>query len=379
MKRIAILGVTGSIGKSACEVVRSHPNEFRIVFASSHSQVDQLFEIQREFSIPKVVSIKASQKKTEFEHIYYGEKNLISILRSIDCDIILNAISGSAGLPYSMISLERGITLALANKESMVMAGHILNTIAQKNKVDIIPVDSEHSAIFQAIGNHSDKKIRKLVITASGGPFRTIPLQKFSSISVQESLYHPTWNMGAKITVDSATMMNKGLEVIEAHWLFHKPYQAIQAVIHPQSIIHSFVEFIDGSILAQMSFPTMLLPILYAFSYPKRIESDLSKTSILKLPDLTFEDIEKNRYPLFYLCVEAGKKGGIFPTIINATNEAAVQLFLEDKIPFTNIFTISDKMLQKADNIANPDIDTIFQVNKEYYTKVISEYKTLIN
>jgi 1-deoxy-D-xylulose-5-phosphate reductoisomerase len=310
--------------------------------------------------------------------IHFGSNALQEILNEIDCDIVLNAIAGSAGLQSSITVLERGIDLALANKESLVMAGHLINPILEKSGVKLIPVDSEHSAIFQAIGCTPADQIRKLIITASGGPFRNYPLDKFHKISVEETLAHPTWDMGAKITIDSATMMNKGLEVIEAHWLFDIEFDRIQAVIHPQSIIHSMVEFVDGSIISQMSFPSMQLPILYALAYPKRIPSDILTTNILDLPDLTFEELLKERYPLFFLACTVGKANGLLPTIMNAANEAAIELFLNRKITFTDIYKIVRNSVENAVNKISPTLDEIININRETYQRTIQNYQNLI-
>ncbi len=299
------------------------------------------------------------------------------MLQDIDCDIVLNAVAGSAGLPYSMIALERGITLALANKESLVMAGQLMTEKAKQKQTMILPVDSEHSAILQAIGNSPKEEIKKIILTASGGPFRTLPTSKFNSITLEESLQHPTWNMGAKITVDSATMMNKGLEVMEAHWLFGLEYEKIEAIIHPQSIIHSLVEFNDGSILAQLSEPTMKLPILHAFSYPYHYKSKLCRTNLLALPPLTFEAISKEKYPLFFLAVEAGKEGGLAPTILNAANKPPFHFFFKKQISYRDIHSIVAETLHCSPNAFNPDLETILATNNEIYQEVTTRYQTM--
>jgi 1-deoxy-D-xylulose-5-phosphate reductoisomerase len=378
MKKIAILGITGSVGLSTCAVVREHCNDFQIVLASANQNVIDALALSEEFSIPTLVIInqKNVQAKNFNTNLYFGAENLKKLLQSIECDIVVNAISGSAGLPYSIITLERGLTLALANKESLVMAGHLMTAISTNKNVSIIPIDSEHSAILQAIGTTPKEEIKRIILTASGGPFRTLPFTEFNSITVENSLKHPTWNMGAKITIDSATMMNKGLEVMEAHWLFQQDYEKITAVIHPQSIIHSLVEFIDGSLMAQLSFPTMKLPILHALTYPHHQKSNLCETDLLSLPALTFESIPKQKYPLFYTAIEAGKIGGLFPTILNAANEAAISLYFTKKIAYRDIHKLVELALQSAENIENPDLDTILAANDETYQKVISESLT---
>ena len=382
MKKIAILGITGSIGLSTVEVVRNHRDKFEIVFASSNNNFQSLFTLAQEFKIPQLV-ITNSEVKPDIDipentKVSFGAESLQEALETIDCDIILNAISGSAGLRSSITAITRGIDLALANKESLVMAGHIIMPLLKTSKSNLIPVDSEHSAIFQAINTSPHSQVKSLIITASGGPFRTLPLGEFKNITLEQTLKHPTWDMGARITIDSATMMNKGLEVIEAHWLFEKDYSKIKAIIHPQSIIHSFVEFIDGSILAQMTFPTMRIPILYALSYPERTNSNMDKTNVFDLPELNFSDVCKARYPLFFLALEAGRSGGILPTVMNAVNEAAINLFMERKINYLQINSIIQNVLQNLQNIEQPDLETIISINKEIFTKTTTDYLSLV-
>ncbi|MEA1973458.1 MAG: 1-deoxy-D-xylulose-5-phosphate reductoisomerase [Candidatus Cloacimonadota bacterium] len=382
MKRIVILGITGSIGTSALNIVRNHQREFKIVFASAHSNLEKLIKIAKEFKLSHIHltndKVKYSPKIKQDFDISFGENELQNVLKKLDFDIMLNAISGSAGLRSSITCIELGNDLALANKESLVMAGHIIMPMLKKSKARLLPVDSEHSAILQAIGDREGSEIKKIHITASGGPFRTLPLNKFSDISFEDSLNHPTWSMGTKITIDSATMMNKGLEIIEAHHLFEIPYSQIQAIIHPQSIIHSMVEFIDGSIIAQMSEPTMELPILYAFSYPEHISSNNVQTDLFALSDLSFEKVDYNRYPLFQLALRVGEAGGILPTIMNAANEATISLFESKRIRFVDIYKIVEKVIKLSKNIANPDLDTIIQKNKSTYKNVIDNYKELL-
>ena len=383
MKNIAVLGVTGSIGLSTVEVVRQHQDKFKIVLASAQKNYKKLFTLAEEFNIPQIIITDKSleNKITDFPNntsIFYGEEKLQELLENSDYDIALNAISGSSGLRSSMTIISRGIDLALANKESLVMAGHLIKEELERSNSRIIPVDSEHSAILQAISATSMDQVRSIILTASGGPFRELPLSKFDQITKAQTLKHPTWEMGAKITIDSATMMNKGLEVIEAHWLFKKDFKDIKTVIHPQSIIHSMVEFVDGSIIAQMGFPTMKLPILFALSYPEHIPSTVSQTDIYKIPDLSFSEVERERFPLFYFACEIGEKGGILTTVLNAANEAAIDLFLNDKIRFMQIFKIINYIVKKENNIQSPDLETIFVVNKEIYTKVRKDYRDIL-
>ena len=383
MKKIAVLGITGSIGLSTVEVIKKHPDEFKIVLASSNNNYQKLFALATEFNIPQVVITNQDLKNriSEFPvniEVFFGEDKLQNILETIDCDIVLNAISGSAGLRSSLTVISRGLDLALANKESLVMAGHLISDLLQNSTARLIPVDSEHSAILQALGCSTIEEVRSIILTASGGPFRELPLEEFKNITIKDTLKHPTWDMGPKVTIDSATMMNKGLEIIEAHWLFKKPYSQIKTVIHPQSIIHSFVEFADGSIIAQMSFPNMQIPILFALSYPRHIESSIPKTNILDLPSLTFFEVEKKRYPLFFLACDVGKTGGILPTAMNAANEAAIDLFLNEKIKFTDIYKIIEKAVQNFANVQDPGMDEIIATNKEIYKKIKQDFKKII-
>lgn len=368
------MGATGSIGTSTLEVAREQG--LQITLAAAHQDHEKLLKIASEYQIPAValtgISNQTQQLQLQKEHpelgIHFGETELLKLLRTEDYDIALNAISGSAGLSSTFAILERGKRLALANKESLVMAGHLVTKIPHRQP--IIPVDSEHSAIFQAMGTHPHQEIRKLHITASGGAFRDLPLEDFKNITVQQALTHPNWRMGAKVTLDSATMFNKALEVMEAHWLFEMPYAQIEAVIHPQSIIHSLVEFVDGSFLAQLSVPDMKLPILYALSYPERWESKLVQTRLDSLPSLTFREIDPHRYPLFYLGLQAAEQGGIFPTVINAAVEGASRLFREGKIGFLQISDHVAMALDRQEVIAEPDLETIIEINRRVYHQV---------
>lgn len=383
-KKIAILGITGSIGTSTLEVIRKHPERFEIVLAVANNNYQALFKIAEEFSIPhlvltqEILKNKINLSPQCVDKLLFGANQIIEMLETINCDIVLNAISGSAGLMSSITTIRRGIDLALANKESLVMAGHIINEELKISPSKLLPVDSEHSAIFQAIGQSDISEVSKLIITASGGPFLDLPLSEFDKITLAQTLKHPTWSMGAKITVDSATMMNKGLEVIEAKWLFLKDYKDITAVIHPQSIVHSFIEYQDGSILAQMSFPSMQIPILYALTHPNHIKSNLEKTNILDIPNLSFRELEKARYPLYYLAREVGKTGGLLPTIMNSANEAAISLFLDEKIKFTEIHRLVANYLDRSKNLPKPDLNDIILANSMTFDKVKKDYKIIL-
>lgn len=379
--KIALLGATGSIGTSTLEVVTEQSLTLSVI--SAHRDYPKLIAIAKRFNVPCLVltgiadtglqqQIRQDNPSLSF---YFGESELLQVLKNEDYDTALNAITGSAGLRSTFAILQRGKRLALANKESLVMAGHLIAKLDYTT--EIIPVDSEHSAIFQAIGAHPHAEIRRLHITASGGAFRDLPLADFAKITPQQALTHPNWSMGAKVTLDSATMFNKALEVIEAHWLFGMPYTSISALIHPQSVIHSLVEFIDGSILAQMSTPDMKLPILYALSYPQRVQSELVQTDLTKLTQLNFREIEPERYPLFFLGLQAAKSGGIYPTVMNAAVEAASELFITGKIPFLAMCPLVETALSRYSNITDPSLDTIIQVNREVFQQINTGYETV--
>ena len=367
-KRIAVLGITGSIGQSTVAVVRAHPDRFRIVLASAHRGSEALQALQSELHIEHTVLTGQPD----------GKQRLLELIRTLDYDILLNAVAGSAGLVYTFAAISEGRDVALANKESLVLAGHLVQPLLQETGARLLPVDSEHSALMQAMHGTPIEQVRRLVLTASGGPFRQLPLSEFGDITVEQTLAHPTWNMGAKITVDSATMMNKALEVIEAHWLFGVGFEHIEAVMHPQSIVHSVVEMVDGSMIAQMGVPSMQLPILYALGWPQRVPSSLVRTSLLEVGALTFAPLEHRRYPLFYLAVEAGKQGGLLPTVANAANEAAIRLFLGQQIRFVDIAALVQAVLERTDNVAHPSLDTIVRANEELQARVMKDYRELL-
>ena len=382
MKNLAVLGLTGSIGKSTIAVIREHPDKFRITLASAHNNSELLFEYAREFGIKHLVltgSKPPASPPPPGSILHSGEADLIALIKELPLDIVLNAITGSAGLLSSLATIDADIDLALANKESLVLAGHLIKTAMKNSKSRLLPVDSEHSAVFQCLEGHQSSEIGNIILTASGGPFRELPLDQFPHITLEKALKHPTWSMGTKVTIDSATMLNKALEVIEAHWLFDTDYDKIKAVIHPQSIVHSFVEFADGSILAQMSNPTMKLPILYALTFPQHSPSNLVRTSILDLPQLNFHELESDRYPLYFLGRKCGETGGLMPTIMNAVNEAAISLFLNRKIGFNDIHRLIDVACQKENNISHPDIEAIINTNKNVHQKYLSHYQNYLS
>ncbi|MCB5246918.1 MAG: 1-deoxy-D-xylulose-5-phosphate reductoisomerase [Candidatus Cloacimonetes bacterium] len=379
MSKLALLGATGSIGFSTLAVLREQAPQFTLSLVSAHTDHQKLASVCREFKVPVAVltgigdpaeQASLRQKYPDMK-LYFGEKELLNALRDEDYDTALNAISGSAGLRASFAIAGRKARLALANKESLVMAGHLLMPLIKKAGVELLPVDSEHSAIFQAIGAHPISEISRIHITASGGSFRDLPLADFGSVTPRQALQHPNWSMGAKVTLDSATMFNKALEVMEAHWLFGLPYEKIGAVLHPQSVIHSLVEFVDGSLLAQLSAPDMKLPILYALSWPHRLPSELVQTDLLSLNRLDFAPVSPERYPLYYLGLEVAKTGGILPTVLNSANEAALRLFLEERISFPEIHELCAAAVQGYPNIAEPSLEEIIEANRSVYAGII--------
>ena len=380
--KLALLGATGSIGTSTLAVLREQAPRITLSLVSAHRDAQKLAAVCREFSVSTAIltGITESSEQSSLRQAYpdlklfFGEEELLKALRNEDYDVALNAISGSAGLRASFAIAEKKARLALANKESLVMAGHLLMPLLRKNQVELLPVDSEHSAIFQAIGGHPSSEVRAIHITASGGSFRDLPLEDFARVTPQQALKHPNWSMGAKVTLDSATMFNKALEVMEAHWLYGLPYERIKAVLHPQSVIHSLVEFVDGSILAQMSTPDMKLPILYALSWPQRWPSRLVSTDLPSLSRLEFAPLAPERYPLFYLGVEVAKAGGILPTVLNSANEAALHLFLDGKITFPQIHAICAAAAEAWPNNPEPSLEEIIEANRAVYQGIIRSH-----
>ena len=374
MKIISILGSTGSIGCSALDVIKLHPDRFDIFALSGYDNEDLLFKQAIAFKPAYIVTkdeesqiklsalLKNSSKGTE---VLFGPEGYKFIAGHEKVSTVLAAITGAAGLLSTMEAAQKGKTILLANKESMVMAGNLLSEICLQNNGLIIPVDSEHNAIFQVIHDQNNQsEINKLILTASGGPFRGFPLRELKNVSIKDALNHPNWEMGQKVTIDSATMMNKGLEVIEAAYLFKIGHKKIEVLIHPQSIIHSLVEFIDGSTLTQLGFPDMKVPISYALSFPERIASGVKRIDLSSASDLQFElpDLEKFRcLKLAYNCLE---RGGSYPIEINAANEVAVDAFLRRKITFTQIPELIEEALNAAQNSKIETIEDILAVNE---------------
>ncbi len=351
MKKITILGSTGSIGTQALEIIRANPEKYDVSMLSANSQIDLLVRQINEFGpdVAVVVDETAGKKLQKMytgpTKIRVGEDALTEYTGSTTSDIVLTALSGAAGIRPTLAAIEAGKTIALANKETLVAAGELVLRKVAENKVNLLPVDSEHSAIFQCLEGNRQAGFKKLILTASGGPFRGYTKKELETVSVQECLRHPTWNMGKKITIDSATMFNKGLEIIEAHYLFNADYKHIEVVIHPQSIVHSMVEFKDGAILAQLGLPDMRLPIQLAFSYPERYYIENNYINWEKLTQLTFELPDKEVFRSLSLAYYAGKIGKSAPLALNASNEVAVAAFLQEKISFLQIFDIVEYII----------------------------------
>jgi 1-deoxy-D-xylulose-5-phosphate reductoisomerase len=364
-KKIAILGSTGSIGTQTLDVISYHPERFQVEALSAGRNIDLLIKQALQFQ-PKLVTIadsaladKVKSELPETIRVLYGQAGLIEAAACTDADLVVTALVGSQGLQPTIAAIESGKHIGLANKETLVTAGHIIKQKLEKYKVSLLPIDSEHSAIFQCLNGESLKDVSKLILTASGGSFRDRTRDELKGVTVEEALNHPNWSMGAKITIDSATMMNKGLEVIEAHWLFDIPYDQIEVVIHPQSIIHSMVQFQDHSVMAQLGLPDMRVPIQYALTYPKRLSSPSKPMSLTDLSQLDFRVMNEERYPCLKMAFEAGKAGGTMPTVFNAANEIAVERFLKGDMDFLHIETIIDKVLEQHHVVSKPDLEQI--------------------
>jgi 1-deoxy-D-xylulose-5-phosphate reductoisomerase len=345
---VAVLGSTGSIGRSTLQVLARQRERFRVVALTAHSNDDLLAEQARAWH-PAFVGLVNGGKRETGNGIRKGTDCLVEAATHPEVQIVVNGIVGAAGLEATLAALRAGKRVALANKETLVMAGELVARAAREGGGEIVPVDSEHSAVLQCVAGRSPTELARLILTASGGPFRTWGAERVSSATVAEALNHPTWTMGKKITVDSATLVNKALEVIEAQFLFHVGYDRIDVVIHPQSVIHGFAEFVDGSVLAQVGFPTMELPILYALTYPDRVPDEgVRRFDPVAAGTLTFEALEPERFPAYVVGRDAARAGGTAPAMFNAANEVAVQLFLEEKIPFGRIVEILEGVIGKG-------------------------------
>ena len=370
-RRIAVLGSTGSIGRQTLDVVRSFPEHFTVVALAARNNIALLAEQVHEFR-PALVACTPNDPASEAlarEHLpqaLRGSEGLEAVATYADVDMVVAATSGLIGLRPTLAAIHSGKTIALANKETLVMAGHLVTASTKAAGVDILPVDSEHSALWQCLRGESSQEVARLILTASGGPFRTTPLEQQRQVTVADALAHPTWRMGPKITIDSATLMNKGLEVIEAHWLFGIPYDQIEVVVHPQSIVHSMVEFVDGSIKMQASLPSMHLPIQHALSAPHRLNNvGAELVRPLHWPEvgvLHFEALEPERFPCFRLAREAAARGGSYPSVLVGADEEAVALFLDGKITFPQIAELIEQVLERHTPIVYPDVEAILNV-----------------
>ncbi len=362
VKRVAVLGSTGSIGRQTLEVIRAMPQRFRVVGLAAGKNMDLLAEQVKEFE-PEFLGYPPENDDIErlkrVAGIKYDLLPLDEIAATPNVDIVVIATSGQAGLAPTLAASRAGKNIALANKESLVSAGEIITSEAKKSGARILPVDSEHSAIWQCLGGESQEAAR-IILTASGGPFRQFSFEQLAEVTVAQALRHPSWRMGKKVTIDSATLMNKGLEIIEAHWLFSMPYDRIDVLVHPQSIIHSMVEFIDGSIKAQLSYPDMRLPIQYALSYPERLANpQLPRLDWALVKSLDFELPDYDRFPCLQLAIEAGKQGGTYPAVLCAADEVAVELFLAGRIRFTDIAGLIERTLEQHQLVAKPSLEEI--------------------
>ncbi len=372
MKRLVILGSTGSIGTHTLEVVAPLRDQFQVTALAAGGNVDRLEAQVRQFA-PRLVSVgneaaardlrrRLGNGRTE---VVWGERGLLEVSAYSDADMVVSAIAGGAGLLPTVAALKAGKHVALANKESLVMAGGIVTAEARARNLKLLPVDSEHSAIFQCLPDGDVRQVRRLILTASGGPFRARPRETFASITPEEALRHPNWQMGKKVTIDSATLMNKGLEVIEAHWLFGLPVGQVDAIIHPQSIVHSLVEYVDGSVLAQLGVPDMRVPIQYALTYPNRCQNAVPRLALDRLAGLTFEAVDREKFPCFDLAHEAADAGGSSPAVLNAANEVAVQRFLERRIGFDEIATVIRKALDAHPRRDVRTVEEVLEIDRE--------------
>ena len=375
MKRIAILGSTGSIGTQALNVIRRHRDCFEVEVLCAGSNADLLIRQANEFS-PNAVVIADENKYRQVKEalsdkdikVFAGEEAMVDLMEMESIDMVLAAIVGFAGLKPTLRAIECGKPVALANKETMVVAGAIVTAAAVRHRVPILPVDSEHSAIFQClIGERSP--IDKILLTASGGPFRGMSRQQLASVTLEQALHHPNWSMGRKVTIDSASLMNKGLEVIEAKWLFGVEADDIEVIVHPQSVVHSMVQFRDGSIKAQLGVPTMETPIQVAFSYPERMESFLPRLDFMQYPTLTFERPDRNTFRCLDLAYQAIRRGGNMPCVMNAANEVAVQQFIDGRIGFLDIADHVERAMQEAPFRPNPTLDDLLITDKTIRNK----------
>jgi len=371
-RRLAILGSTGSIGTQALEVVSEHPGEFEVYALTANNQVEKLINQARKY-MPEVVVIANERKYPELKEaledlpikVWAGADAIAQVVQSEPIDMVLTAMVGYSGLRPTIAAIKAGKAIALANKETLVVAGELVTALASEHNVPILPVDSEHSAIFQCLAGAYENPVEKILLTASGGPFRTKTLEELATVTKAQALKHPNWQMGAKITIDSASMMNKGFEMIEAKWLFGVAPGQIEIVVHPQSVIHSMVQFEDGAVIAQLGIPDMKLPIAYAFSFPKRMKSLAPRLDFRQYATLTFEEPDMRRFRNLAYAFEAMARGGNMPCILNAANEVVVAAFLEDRIGFLQMSDVIERTMAKASFIPNPTYDDYVATDAE--------------
>ncbi|MBF0492693.1 MAG: 1-deoxy-D-xylulose-5-phosphate reductoisomerase [Deltaproteobacteria bacterium] len=382
LKTLSILGSTGSIGTSTLDVVRQNPNRFRVQALAAGKNLNLLIEQIREFK-PKLVSVQHEKDLPPLREIFpelkifSGTTGPTEIASLAEVDLVVSALVGAAGLLPTLKAIEMGKDIALANKETMVIAGELVNEAAKKAGVKIYPVDSEHSAIFQALQGNRIEEVRKIILTASGGPFRTHALEDLQNVTLAQALKHPNWNMGQKITIDSATLMNKGFEVIEARWLFDLPEEKIEVLIHPQSIIHSMVEYQDGSVMAQLGIPDMRVPISYALSYPERLKNNLVSLDLIKIQNLSFFEPNLNKFKCLALAKRALKLGGGAPCILNAANEVAVDLFLKEEIGFLQIPELNEWVMKAGQEQRASTIEDLIRLDAWSREKAMEYFETI--
>lgn len=382
MKKIGILGSTGSIGTQTLEVVRAYPDDLKVTVLAANTNVGLIEKQMREFK-PEVVAMCNEEAAADLKvktadlgiPVFSGMEGLLEISTWGNMDILVTALVGMIGIKPTMAAIQAGKDIALANKETLVTAGHIIMPLAEQYGVSILPVDSEHSAIFQSLQGFHRSDLHKIILTASGGPFRGRTTEELKNIQIEDALKHPNWSMGRKITVDSATLVNKGLEVMEAKWLFDVDLDQIQVVVHPQSIIHSAVEYRDGGIIAQLGAPDMKLPIQYALFYPERRPLEGKRVDFFSLGQMTFEAPDTETFRGLKLAYEAARIGGTMPTIFNATNELAVALFLEKRISFLKIMDLIEDAMEKHTPIMNPGIEEILEAEQKVYLKILKKMR----
>jgi 1-deoxy-D-xylulose-5-phosphate reductoisomerase len=368
-RKVLILGATGSIGTSALKVARDIPDRMKIVGLAAHRSIDALHTQVLETGV-KQIAVTDAESATQIRarlakdvEVFSGPDCLVDLVRASDADMVVVAIVGTAGLAPALAAIDCGKHLAVASKEILVMAGEAVMSAAARKGVDILPVDSEHNAIFQCLEGHKHSEVRRLLLTASGGPFRQTPAEDIRHVTLSQALKHPTWTMGKKITIDSATLFNKGLEMIEAHWLFGVPMSKVEVVVHPQSIVHSMVEFADHSIIAQLSHSDMCFPIQYAVTWPERVGNTLKPIDFAKLSSLTFEAPRTDDFPALNLARHAGEVGGTLPAVLNAANEVAVDAFLHSRIPFPAIWQTVEKTMAKHQPMLHPTLEQIIEAD----------------